>query len=440
MTSSSPSFPESFVWGASSASYQIEGAWNADGKGESIWDHFSHTPGKILNGETGDVACDHYHRYLEDIALMERLGLNAYRLSIAWPRVFPTGRGAANPAGLDFYERLIDALLQANIQPFITLFHWDLPQAMQDAGGWQNPDTSRYFADYAALMAVRFGDRVHSWMTLNEPQVFAFVGHDKGEHAPGLRNHKLAIQVSHNLLVGHGLAAQAIRASTGRSQVGIALDLHPFEPAGDAAGDYRAAELGWLTSSQWFIDPLLRAQYPPEALEYYGDEAPSVQPGDMDLIAQPLDFFGINYYSRQVVSAKGPVKVPDSEYTEMGWEVNAPALNKLLVDLKREYRLPPVYITENGAAYADEVSSDGAVHDPRRINYLREHIIQARLAMDDGVDLRGYFVWSLMDNFEWSYGFSKRFGLVYVDFATQRRIVKESGEWYARVIAERKVE
>jgi beta-glucosidase len=440
MERSASAFPEAFIWGASSAAYQIEGAWSEDGKGESIWDRFSHTPGKIHNEETGDIACDHYHRYREDIALMEQLGLQAYRFSISWPRVIPNGRGDINLAGLDFYERLVDGLLQAKIQPFVTLYHWDLPQALQDNGGWGNPDTSRYFADYADLVVRRLGDRVPYWMTLNEPQVATFAGHYTGQHAPGLRDRKLALQVGHHLLIAHGLGLQAIRANNARAKAGISLNLYPFEPAGDSRADVEAAERGWLTTCQWFLDPLLRAHYPAEAIEYYGDDAPLVQPGELDVIAGAFDFLGVNFYSRQVVGAKGPVRLPDSEYTEMGWEVHPPALRKVLTDLNGQYKLPPLFVTENGAAHADEVSADGCVRDPRRVEYLHEHIIQARLAMSDGVDLRGYFVWSLTDNFEWMYGFAKRFGLVYVDYATQRRIVKESGEWYRGVIGRNGVE
>lgn len=435
MSSSSTAFPEEFVWGASTASYQIEGAWNEDGKGESIWDRFVHTSGKIEGGDTGDNACDHYHRYLADVALMKRLGLKGYRFSVSWPRVMPNGRGVPNPVGLDFYSRVLDALLEDKIQPFVTLYHWDLPQAMQDLGGWANADTGRYFADYAAEMAHRFGDRAQYWMTMNEPQVVAFAGHFKGEHAPGLKDLKLAVEVSHRLLVGHGLAVQAIRANSGNAQVGISLNLYPFEPAGDSRADEEAAELGWQTTCAWFLDPILEGKYPSAVMEYYGEKAPTVQPGELELISQKLDLLGVNFYHREVVGANGPVRIPDAEYTEMDWEVDAPALGRLLGKLQAEYKLPPLYITENGAAYADEISADGSVRDPRRINYLREHIVQARQAMSDGIDLRGYFIWSLIDNFEWSHGFSKRFGLVYVDFPTQRRIVKESGEWYAQVIA-----
>ena len=434
-------FPSDFLWGAATAAYQIEGAWNEDGKGESIWDRFSHTPGKIRDGDTGDVACDHYHRCRDDIALMRQLGLKAYRFSISWPRVIPNGRGAVNPAGLDFYDRLVDELLAANIQPFATLYHWDLPQALQDLGGWGNRDVCGYFADYAALVVRRLGDRVRHWATFNEPAVTAFAGHRNGEHAPGLQDEKLALQVAHHLLVAHGLAVQAMRGIDPDLNVGIVLDIWSAEAMTDSEEDRAFAEIIWQTRAGWFLGPLFRACYPPTAWQRCGDKAPDVRPGDMALISQRLDFLGINSYSRTVVK-NGEIlrSVPGSEYTEMGWEVCAPAFRRLLARLAREYPIPPVYITENGAAFRDEVSPDGGannarVHDPRRINYLREHFTQARLAMDDDVDLRGYFVWSLLDNFEWANGYSKRFGLIYVDYATQQRIVKDSGQWYAQVIA-----
>lgn len=429
-------FPPGFLWGAATSAYQIEGGWNADGKGESIWDRFCHTPDHIENDDTGDVACDHYHRWREDVTLMRRLGLQAYRFSVSWPRVIPAGRGAVNPPGLDFYDRLVDALLAAGIQPFVTLYHWDLPQALQDRGGWGVRDTCGYFADYADRLARRLGDRVRYWATFNEPWVTAFVGHYYGWHAPGLQDEALALQVAHHLLVAHGLATQALRAADARLQVGIVLNTRVVEPATDLEQDRVLVEQYWQRNEGWFLDPLLRAQYPPAAWEDYGDRAPAVQPGDMPLIAQPLDWLGVNYYSRGVAQ-EGQIldPVPGSEYTDMGWEVHAPALRRLLVRLKRDYPIPPLYITENGAAFPDQVSPDGRVHDPRRIAYLRDHIIQARLALDDGVDMRGYFVWSLLDNFEWAHGYSKRFGLVYVDYATQERIVKDSGEWYAQVIA-----
>ena len=429
-------FPSDFIWGAATAAYQIEGAWNEDGKGESIWDRFAHTPGRIHNGDTGDVACDHYHRYHEDVALMRQLGLKAYRFSISWPRVLPNGCGAVNPASLDFYDRLVDELLAADIQPFATLYHWDLPQALQDRGGWGNRDVCGYFADYAALMARRLGDRVRHWATFNEPMGIAFAGHRSGEHAPGLQDDKLALQVAHHLLVAHGLAAQAIRAIAPQLNAGIVIDCWPVETMTDSEQDRAFAETIWQTSAGWFLGPLFRACYPPTAWQMYGEKVPDVRPGDMALASQRLDFLGINTYSRLVVENGEIVKpVPSSEYTEMDWEIHAPAMRRMLARVARDYAVPPIYITENGAAFADEVSPDGYVHDPRRISYLRDHFTQARLAMEDGVDLRGYFVWSLMDNFEWANGYSKRFGLIYVDLATQQRILKDSAKWYAEIIA-----
>lgn len=437
MTNYLRAFPDDFCWGAATSAYQIEGAWNADGKGESIWDRFSHTPGKIRNGDTGDVACDHYHRYLDDIAIMRRLGLKAYRFSISWPRVIPTGRGATNPTGLDFYDRLVDALLAAGIQPFATLYHWDLPQALQDEGGWGNRDVLCTFADYAALMARHLGDRVRTWITLNEPAVVAFAGYRDGVHAPGVRDERLALQVAHHQLLAHGLAMQAMRALRPQAEVGIALNLWPVEPVTAAPEDLAAAEYIWQKNNTWFLEPLFHKRYPPAILEDYGTRAPTIQAGDWELIGQRLDFLGINYYARSVIGANGNLSpVPGSEYTEMGWEIHAPALRRLLLRLQHEYPLPSIYITENGAAFADEIGPDGRVHDPRRINYLRDHLAQTRLALDEGVDVRGYFVWSLLDNFEWAEGYSKRFGLVYVDYPTQQRIVKDSGEWYAQVIAQ----
>lgn len=432
---STPGFPVDFVWGAGTAAYQIEGAWNEDGKGESIWDRFAHSPGATRDGDTGDVACDHYRRYLEDIGLMRRLGLKAYRFSISWPRVLPAGRGPANLKGLDFYDALVDALLEAGIEPYATLYHWDLPQALQDEGGWGKREIGGAFADYAALAARRLGDRVRRWTTVNEPWVIAFMGHRTGEHAPGLRDPRLALQAAHHVLLAHALAAQAIRAAEPGAEVGIVLNLWPVDPASDSPEDRAAAAALWQRDAAWFLDPLLRAHYPPETWAAHGINAPAVAPGDLALIAQRLDFLGINMYSRHVVGTAGIVSnLPGAEYTEMGWEVSPASLRRLLVDLNRDYRLPPLYIAENGAAFADEVSPDGHVHDPRRIHYLREHFAAARQAMDEGVDLRGYFVWSLMDNFEWAHGYSKRFGLIHVDFATQKRTVKDSGEWYAGVI------
>lgn len=428
-------FPDNFLWGAATASYQIEGAWNEDGKGESIWDRFSHTPGKVTNGDTGDVACDHYHRYLDDIALMRELGLKAYRFSVSWPRVIPSGRGVINPRGLDFYDRLVDALCAANIEPFLTLYHWDLPQALQEEGGWTARETCHAFADYAVLMVKRLGDRVRRWTTFNEPGVVAFDGNLSGAHAPGLRDPRSAYQVAHNLLLAHGLAVQAIRAADPSLQVGIVLNLWPTDPASEDPADVTAADAAWERSERLFTDPIFKGHYPTGVYELVGDHMPKIQDGDMALIVQKLDFLGINFYSRNLISAQGQIRpVPGAEYTEMRWEVHAPALRRLLNRVHRDYRLPPVYITENGAAFQDEVSGDGAVHDPRRLDYLKNHFIQTRLAMQDGVDVRGYFVWSLLDNFEWGHGFTKRFGIIRVDYDTLERIIKDSGKWYADVI------
>lgn len=434
-------FPPTFLWGAATASYQIEGAWNADGKGESTWDRFSHTPGKITNGDTGDTACDHYHRCQADIALMRHIGLKAYRFSTSWPRVLPAGRGTVNQAGLDFYDRLVDRLLAANISPFLTLYHWDLPQALDEKGGWTAREVCYDFADYAALMVKRLGDRVRHWTTFNEPSVVAFDGYLSGQHAPGIQDYKTALQVNHNLLVAHGLAVQAMRGVDPSIQAGIVLNLWPSDPASDSLDDAAAAETNWQRYDALFLDTLFQAHYPVEFIKNAGGNLPDIHPGDMALMSQELDFVGINYYSRNLVGAQGVINpVPGSEYTEMGWEVHAPGLRRLLNRIHRDYRLPPVYITENGAAFQDAVTPDGKVHDPRRVDYLRQHFIQTRLAMQDGVDVRGYFVWSLLDNFEWGHGYTKRFGIVRVDFDTQERIIKDSGEWYSRVIAANAVE
>lgn len=433
------SFPKDFVWGAATASYQIEGAWNEDGKGESIWDRFSHTPGKIENGDMGDVACDHYHRYRDDVALMRRLGLRAYRFSISWSRVLPEGRGAVNLVGLDFYDRLVDELLAANITPYATLYHWDLPQALE--GGWLNRDTVGYFADYTALVARRLGDRVQNWMTLNEPWVSAFVGYREGRHAPGLQDEKLAFQAAHHLLVAHGLGMQAIRSISSQLNAGIVIDMFPTEAGSDSPQDQAIAKDAWQQGAGWFLDALVRGHYPSAAWRALGKRAPTVLPGDLAVISQRIDFLGINHYSRHLIKNGKNVKpVPGAEYTEMEWEVHPQAFGRLLRRLKRDYTLPPIYITENGAAFPDEVSADGCVHDPRRLNYVRDYLRELHQAIEAGVDVRGYFLWSLLDNFEWSYGYSKRFGIVHVDFATQKRIVKDSGEWYARLIQQNSIE
>jgi beta-glucosidase len=430
-------FPPDFIWGASTASYQIEGAWNEDGKGESIWDRFSHTPGKIDDASTGDVACDHYHRYQEDVALMRNLGLKAYRFSISWPRVLPDGFGRVNPAGLDFYDRLVDALLEAGIQPFVTLHHWDFPQVLYEKGGWLERSNLGYFADYAALMTKYLGDRVKYWATLNEPNVIADAGYLWGEHAPGIKEDaKAAIQVHHNLMVAHGLAVQAMRTGSPDLQLGIVLTVWSPEPLTDDPADVAAAGQAWDKRETVYFHPIFRGHYHPAVLDAMGNLSPEVKAGDMALISQKLDFLGINAYSRVVLSAQGRVHpVAGSEYTDMDWEICAPAFRRMLNHINADYDLPPIYITENGAAFKDVVSPDGRIHDERRIDYLRQHIGQVRLAMQDGVDLRGYFVWSLLDNFEWSQGYTKRFGVVRVDYETLERTIKDSGAWYANLIA-----
>ena len=448
-------FPEGFVWGAATAAYQIEGATDADGKGPSIWDTFSHTPGKIYHGDTGDVACDSYHRYPEDIALLKRLGAGAYRLSLSWPRIQPSGRGAANAKGLDYYNRVIDALLEAGIQPAVTLYHWDLPQALQDAGGWANRDIADWFAEFAAIAGEAFGDRVPKWITLNEPWVVANVGYRDGRHAPGICDAAQAVAATHHLLLAHGRAVAARRASSGSGDIGITLNLTVERPVTPEAAGH-AAELE-ARQNGVYLDPIFHGRYP-ELLD--GDAAYSpaaadglVRDGDFGVIGTPLDFLGVNFYSPHYVgllrpdgeprrgeTVTGPrtvsIQPAGLPITTMNWLVEPSAIRVLLtrvvVPVTGEL---PVYITENGSAWQDYVTPDGQVHDYERIAYLRGHLTALHAAIGDGVPLKGYFSWSLMDNFEWAEGYAKRFGLAFVDFETQRRIVKRSGEFYASVIA-----
>jgi beta-glucosidase len=441
--SKADSFPSDFVWGAATAAYQIEGAWDEDGKGESIWDRFSHTSGRIANGDTGDVACDHYHRWRRDVGLMEELGLEAYRFSISWPRVLPEGRGRANLAGLDFYSRLVDALLEASIEPFVTLYHWDLPQALQDKGGWPARQTAEAFVEYADLATRRLGDRVKHWMTLNEPFVAAFLGHLEGLHAPGSSDLGEALASAHHLLLAHGWSAPVVRTNVPRAQVGIALNLGGQTPASASVVDRAAAWQRDGVVNRWFLDPLSARGYPADIVDHYGHAMGFVQPGDMEAIAAPLDFLGVNYYTRTIVRGTDSVEVGDvpgtapanPERTDMGWEVYPEGLYETLGRLHFDYRFPSLYVTENGAAYSDRIDPDGSVQDPRRIAYLMGHFGAAARAIAAGVPLRGYFVWSLLDNFEWGDGYSKRFGLVYVDYPTQERVLKSSAHWYGRVIA-----
>ena len=425
------SFPPDFIWGVATSSFQIEGAAQEDGKGESIWDRFCRQPGAIADGSNGDVACDHYHRLESDLDLIASLGVDTYRFSISWPRVQPLGSGAWNEKGFAFYERMVDGLLKRNIKPCLTLNHWDLPQALQDAGGWSARDTVHHFVDYARGVQRRLGDRLFAITTHNEPWVIAVLGHENGTFAPGLKSRKTAIQVAHHLLVSHGLAVQALRADGCRAKLGIVLNLAPSLPATDSATDVAKAHLDDALGRRWYADPLFKGEYPQEALDALGADAPVTAAGDMTRIATPIDYLGVNYYSRHVASADGSFSVKTSglPLTEMGWEVYPEGLTMLLLRLHNDYKLPPVFITENGGAFKDSVLA-GQVHDADRTEYLQNHIAAVAAAMKQGVPVAGYMVWSLMDNFEWSSGYAKRFGIVHVDYATQQRTLKDSAHWY----------
>lgn len=439
-------FPRDFVWGTATSAFQIEGALHEDDRGESVWDRFCRQPGAIARGEDAELACDHYHRYRDDVALMQALGTNAYRFSIAWPRIQPQGRGAPNARGLDFYSRLVDSLLEHGIEPTPTLFHWDLPQALQDAGGWRNRDTCVRFADYARIVADHLGDRVGRWITHNETFEHTAMGHAIGVHAPGEQHGLDIFCVLHHLLLSHGLAVQALRASVpATARIGIAQSMSLPRPASGGFKDRFAAWTLRLLQLHASTDALLLGRYPP-ALRLLGIDRSAVRAGDLEQIARPLDFFGINFYNPQYVRAAragsiAPLEEADPPAafarTEMGWPVIPEGLTGLLLYMKRRYRdrLPPVLITENGCALADQVGEDGAVDDPRRIDYIAGHLGALRRAMDAGVDVRGYFVWSLLDNFEWAEGYRPRFGLVHVDFATQKRTPKASFHWYRQLIA-----
>jgi beta-glucosidase len=447
-------FPEGFTWGAATAAYQIEGAADADGKGLSVWDTFSHTPGKVHGGDTGDIACDSYHRYREDVALIASLGLSSYRFSISWPRVQPGGRGAANQRGLDYYRALLDELGEHGIAATVTLYHWDLPQELQDEGGWAARGTAERFAEYAALTAEALGDRVARWITLNEPQVVSTNGYRNGDHAPGLRDPAAAAAATHHLLLGHGLATQALR-DAGAAEVGITLDLHPVRVLGD--GGSGELERGRLTTDAAangiYLEPVLHGRYPVHAPEALLPPPSLVADGDLETINQPLDFLGVNYYSPIFLQAgdssdlrrgerharcrvPGVVEyLPDElDRTPMGWLVDASGLHQILVDVSKQAPGLPLYVTENGCAAEDYVNPQGEVNDVERVKYLHTHLEAAARAIKDGANLTGYFVWSLMDNFEWGWGYQKRFGIVFVDFGTQRRIPKTSAAFYANVV------
>lgn len=443
-------FPADFVWGAATSAYQIEGAVDADGRGASIWDRFSRQPGAIHGGDTGDAACDHYRRWREDVALMKELGLSSYRFSIAWPRLFPDGR-RSQPGGIDFYGRLVDGLLEAGIQPMVTLYHWDLPAALQDEGGWARRDTAMRFRDYAAYVFECLGDRVRLWVTINEPWVASMVGHAFGVHAPGLRDGPTAVRVAHHLLLAHGLALEAFdglglrhRSDAEESgRIGLALDLHAYSPGSTREADVVAMERARTLESRWFLDSIVHGAYPNEGLAWYearGAEPPILK-GDMELISGPVDFLGINYYRRHVIFADNghpffgyrDETPPGLPVTDLGWEVYPEGLYEVLHWVHDQYGLTKLFVTENGAAYEDTLVEEGSgdrVKDTNRLAYVQSHLHQVWRAMEDGIPVEGYYAWSLLDNFEWAHGYSKRFGLVHVDFPTQRRVIKDSGLWY----------
>jgi len=436
------SFPAGFVWGAATAAFQIEGAAHEDGRGESVWDRFCATPGRVRTGDTGEIACDFFHRYPEDVALMKELGIDAFRFSISWPRVLPAGRGAVNSAGLDFYDRVVDELLGHGIEPYVTLFHWDTPQVLEDEGGWRVRETAEAFIELAVAVAGRLGDRVTRWMTINEPWVYAWIGNQQGVHAPGRTSEADAVAVAHHLLLGHGWATEAIRSAVPDAQVGIVLDLWQPYPASDSPEDEAAASQLDEEHNRWFLEPLYRGAYPdalPERLELV---APYVREGDLEAISTPTDFLGINNYSRAVVAA-GPVgpeevRVPGAQYTEMGWEVFPEGLARVLTRVTEEYDPPALFVMENGAAFADVRAHDGGVHDPERTAYLDCYIAAVERSIEDGAPVKGYFVWSLLDNFEWAFGYAMRFGIVFVDFPTLERVPKDSFYWYRDWIASHK--
>jgi beta-glucosidase len=432
-------FPPGFVWGVATSSFQIEGAAVEDGKGPSIWDRFCRVPGAIADASDGDIACNHYQRWAEDIELVAKLGVDAYRFSVSWPRVRPGGSGAWNEKGLAFYERLIDRLLERGIKPYLTLNHWDLPAELQTSGGWAHRDTVHRFVEYAVGMARRVGDRVATITTHNEPWVMSILGHETGVFAPGIKDRAMAMQVSHHLLLSHGLALQALRAEGGAAKLGIVLNVSPIQPATDSVADLEKARLEDGRLVRWYMDPLFKGSYPQDVLDFLGADAPRIEAGDMQAITSPMDFLGINYYSRSVVSAADEWKVHDSGYgvTDMGWEIYPRGLTDVLLRLQRDYPVPPLYVTENGGAFKDQLV-DGQVNDAERTDYIARHIDAVGDAIRQGVRMEGYMVWSLLDNFEWASGYEKRFGIVHVDYASQRRTPKGSALWYADFLRRQK--
>lgn len=444
-------FPKDFRWGVATAAYQIEGAWNEDGKGESIWDRFTHTPGKVANGDTGDVACDHYHRWHDDIALMRAMNLNSYRFSISWPRIQTAGSGTANSKGIDFYSRLVDALLEAKIRPFVTLYHWDLPQALEDAGGWPNRDTAARFAEYVEIAARSLGDRVSDWTLFNEPAAFTSKGYLDGVHAPGRKSIHDFLKATHTVNLAQGMGFRALKATHSTARVGTAFSMSPCEPATNSEEDKLAAERAHRITNLWFLEPALKGKYP-DAFPVFPGFLMGIKAGDMEQIRAPLDFIGINLYYRTIASAPSaserafdpklwlfPVKMylaREGSRTNFDWEVWPKALYDIVARITRDYNRPAIEITESGCSYQDGLSADGSIHDVQRIEYHHAYLQELARAIQDGADVRGYHVWSLLDNFEWEEGYKQRFGLVYVDYATQKRTIKESGKWYAKVAAQ----
>lgn len=443
-------FPEGFVWGVATASYQIEGAWDEDGRGETIWDRYCSIPGNILDGDDGKTACDHYHRYKEDVALMKQMGIRAYRFSIAWSRILPKGYGEVNQKGLDFYSCLIDELLDAGIEPYITLYHWDLPQALQDMGGWTNPDMPRYFMEYARIVMDAFHDRVKKWITLNEPYCAAFLGNYEGRQAPGLRDFSAAVQVSYHLYVGHGLAVEYFRKQGYEGEIGITLNLMGRLPLTDSEEDRAAAVRADGYLNRWFAEPIVFGRYPEDMVELYrskGVRLPEFKEEHMKLMGQKLDFIGLNYYNDFYVKADEHVwplgfKIENPKHipiNDRNWPVTEQGFTNMLLRMKNEYGIETIYITENGTSSHDVVSMEGRVEDGPRKDYLHRHLLALWEAVSQGVNVKGYFQWSLYDNFEWSFGYESRFGIVFVDFHTQERIIKESGRWYSGVIRDNAV-
>ena len=452
--SSEIAFPRNFFWGTATAAYQIEGAWKEDGKGESIWDRFSHTPVRIKNGDTGDAACDSYHRWREDIALMRAMNLNSYRFSISWPRIQPAGSGPANSKGVDYYSRLVDALLEARIRPFVTLYHWDLPQLLEDAGGWTNRDATARFADYVELVTRALGDRVSDWMLFNEPLAFTYQGYLDGTHAPGRSSIIDFLRASHTVNLAQAAAFHALKAVRPSARVGTAFSMSSCEPATNSEENRLAAERCHAITNLWFLEPPLKGRYP-EALSFLPETAMRIRSGDLDKMRVPLDFIGINLYYRTIASAPSamerlshaqqwlfPVKTVAGQQgakADNGWEVWPQALYDIVTRISRDFNRPQIEITESGCAYNDGPDASGVIRDTRRIQYHRQYLQALAQSIADGADVRGYHAWSLLDNFEWAEGFSQRFGLAYVDFKTQQRTIKESGRWYAKVAAENRV-